>query len=180
MLMLLHIAQAQTNQTPDKWKFYSINQAGLLNGEIGTAFHAQSVNGFQHKQIFAGIGAGLDYYDYRSIPVFAELRNYFGKSRNQFFVYADGGAHFVWDKNKDQGVFKSKYSPGFYSNIGVGYHAVFKNGEGLSLSAGYSYKNVKYSQDEYNFCPFDGPCNIRTDFYSYDLNRVILQIGWMF
>jgi len=31
MLMLLHIAQAQTNQTPVKWKFYSINQAGLLN-----------------------------------------------------------------------------------------------------------------------------------------------------
>ena len=180
MLLLLHHAQAQTNQTARKWKFYSINQAGLLNGKSGTAFHAQSVNGFQHKLMFAGIGAGLDYYRYRSIPVFAELRNYFGKGPNRFFIYADGGAHFVWEKSDDQDIFKSHYSPGFYCNMGVGYQAVFKNGEGLSLSAGYSYKKVKYSQDGYLFCPFDGPCSLRKETYNYDLNRLILQIGWMF
>jgi len=180
MLLLLHHTQAQNNQIPGKWKFSSINQLGLLNGAGGTAFHAQSVNGFQHKQLFAGVGVGLDYYRYRSIPVFAELRNYFGKSPDRFFMYADGGAHFVWAKNGDQDIFKAKYRPGFYSNIGIGYQAVFKNGEGLSLSAGYSYKKVKYSQNEYTFCPFDGPCTINSENYTYDLNRLILQIGWMF
>jgi len=180
MLLMLHHTQAQNNQTPGKWKFNSVNQIGLLNGSGGTAFHAQSVNGFQHKQVFAGVGVGLDYYRYRSIPVFAELRNYFGKSPNRFFMYADGGAHFVWAKNGDQDIFKTKYRPGFYSNTGVGYQAVFKNGEGLSLSAGYSYKKVKYSQNESTFCPFDGPCIINAMNYTYDLNRLILQIGWIF
>ena len=172
---------AQTSQQPlPAWKFHSINQLGLLNGQNHTATHLQSVNGFQHKNLYAGIGIGLDYYQYRSVPVFAALRKYFGKAKNQFFVYADGGINFVWEKKEDRYTTPSKYYPQFYSNAGFGYQLPFKNGTAFTLSAGYSYKKVKYKQDIYPFCPFDGPCYMYTQNYNFDFNRLILQIGLMF
>jgi hypothetical protein len=175
----LFAVRAQTSQTPAGWKFHSINQAGLLNGESKTAFHLQSVNGIQYKNLFAGIGVGLDYYKYRSIPLFIELRKYFGATKNQFFVYADGGANFVWAKSNGAYNNTVKYYPGFYGNAGIGYKAVFKNGMGILLSAGYSYKKIKEEQSS-GFCPMGNTCYLQTDTYKYDFNRLIIQIGWMF
>ena len=173
---------AQQKGVPPKWTFHSVNQFGLLQGESKAAFNLQSVNGFQYHNFFVGLGAGLDYYKYKSIPLFAELRKYFGKSANQFFVYADAGVHFVWEKKNETGypyLSTEKYSPGFYGNAGIGYKAGSKNGMGFLLSAGYSYKRVNDRQQQ-DSCPFSGPCYLQTNTYRYDLNRLAIQIGWMF
>src|ERR1700730_9491831 len=93
---------AQETAAEKKWKFHSVNQAGLLQGESVKAFHLQSVNGFQRNNLFAGLGVGLDYYQYKSVPLFAEVIKYFGKTKNQFFVYANAGVNFVWEKKHRQ------------------------------------------------------------------------------
>jgi hypothetical protein len=178
--VLQKIAAQETIFLQSKWKFHSLNGIGLLQGESKAAFHLQSVNGFEKKNWFAGVGVGLDYYRYKSIPLFAEGRKYFGKTRNQFFIYADAGIHFVWEKIDKAAYYTEKYYPAFYGGAGIGYRAGFKNGGGFLLSAGYSYKRVDDEQQYIALCPSDGPCNLQINKYKYDLNRILLQIGLMF
>jgi len=173
-------AVAQQTAVRAKWRFHSADELGLLNGESKSALHLQSVNGFQRKNWFAGIGAGLDYYKYRSVPVFADARKYFGKTRNQFFVYADAGVHFVFGKNNPPGYYEGKYIPCFYGAAGIGYRAGLKNGTGLLLSAGYSYKKIVNRQKLQPPCISYGACTLQVENYTYDLNRLLFQIGWMF
>ena len=164
-----------------KWKFRTLNEVGLLQGESKAAFHIQSLNGFEKKNWFAGIGVGLDYYRYKSIPLFAEGIKYFGKTQNKIFVYANAGMHFVWEKNDNTIYYTETYHPAFYGGAGIGYKAGFKNGGGFFLSAGYSYKRVDDVQREYNSCPFAGQCYPTSpNKYVYTLNRLLLQIGLMF
>lgn len=87
-------AQQKTKTCP--WQFHSINNVGLLEGQTGSAFQLQSINGMQYKSWYAGIGLGLDFYRYRTIPLFLDIRKEFGSGSNKFFAYADGGVNFVW------------------------------------------------------------------------------------
>lgn len=164
-------------QPSAKWALRSLNQVGLLQGEGKAAVDLQTVNGLQRRNLFIGVGAGLDYYRYRSVPLFLQAMKYFGKSNNQFFLYANAGAHFVW-KNKED--IYERYHPGFYGGAGIGYKAGFRNGMGFLLNAGYSYKRVNNEADVIISCPINGPCYPYTSRYHYDLNRLIIQIGWMF
>lgn len=179
--LFVQTTDAQQPALQSKWKFHSLNQVGLLQGDSKGAFHLQSVNGFEKSTWFAGIGTGLDYYRYRSIPLFAEVIKYLGKPGNQFFIFGDAGVHFVWEKADNTSYSTEKYYPGFYGGGGIGYSASFKNGMGFLLSAGYSYKRVlRQEKHETSFCPFNGPCYIQTNDYRYDLNRLLIQIGLMF
>lgn len=177
-LLILNSLCAQ-NKQQTAFNFHSLNQVGLLNGEKGSSFQLQSINGFQYKRIFAGIGVGLDYYQYRSFPVFADTRYYFGKNNRGFFAFADAGLNYVWDKTQFV-YYKQNFKPTFYGGFGVGYAAGLKNGMAFLLNAGYSYKAVKMKQSFTTYCPQGGPCDIRTDTYNFDYNRLLLQIGWMF
>ncbi len=56
------------------YQFHSINSLGLINGNNGVSAAMQTVNGFTKGPWFAGIGLGLDYYQYRTVPVFADVR----------------------------------------------------------------------------------------------------------
>lgn len=186
VLCILYNLSAQKEDINSKWNFHSLDQVGLLQGDSKGAFHLQSVNGFEKKNWFAGIGAGLDYYRYKSVPLFAEAIKYFGKTKKQFFIYGDAGIHFVWEKTDNTVYYTEKYYPGFYGGGGIGYKAGLKNGTGFLLSAGYSYKRVNDQQTQKGGCPFGVPCylqtntNVYTDTYKYNLNRVIIQVGWMF
>src|ERR1700712_5956221 len=90
---LVFFAHAQKKSTTP-WNFHSINNIGLLEGQTGSSFQIQTVNGAQYKSWFAGIGLGLDYYRYRTVPLFLDLRKEFGKSSNRLFLYADMGVSF--------------------------------------------------------------------------------------
>src|SRR5687768_648308 len=79
-----------------KYKFHSINSVVLVNGNNAISAALQTVNGFQKGPWFAGVGLGLDYYLYRTVPLFADVRYEFGKNKNKFFVYGDAGMHFNW------------------------------------------------------------------------------------
>src|SRR5580698_558321 len=90
---------AQQPQNKNAWCFQSINNIGLIIGQKDAAFDLQTVNGFRYKSMFGGVGVGLDYYGFRSVPLFADLRKYFGSNKNAFFIYEDCGVNFAWLKN---------------------------------------------------------------------------------
>jgi hypothetical protein len=145
----------------------------------------QSINGFQKGNLFAGVGLGLDYYLYRTVPLFADFRYEFGKTKNKFFAYADGGVNlewveetysdgpiFIWEGSNISGEFHN----GAYTDLGLGYRVGTKKGGGLVLSLGHSYKSLKKT---FSYPDWRTQETI-TDIYHYNFNRIILKVGWKF
>jgi hypothetical protein len=167
------------------YKFHSINNISLINGNNGVSAGLQSVNGVQKGNLFAGVGLGLDYYLYRTVPLFADFRYEFGKTKNKFFAYADGGVNFDWveGNNNDRPIFiwegssiSGEFHNGAYTDLGLGYMVGTKKGGGLILSLGYSYKSLKKTISY----PDWRTQETITDVYHYDFNRIVLKVGWKF
>jgi hypothetical protein len=175
---------AQQNAA-SKFQFNSVNNIGLMEGEAGSVFQLQTINGFQRRSWFAGVGVGLDYYRFRSIPLFIDLRKEFGKKEDKFFLYTDGGINFYWKENKDVKQFfvNDKFKNGFYAETGFGYKFRLNKKLFLNISAGYSYKKLT---EEGNYYPYNyynpyGPYNLPPDVSAakivYNLNRLVLKVG---
>lgn len=166
------------------YKFHSLNSISFLNGANEVSAGLQSVNGFQIKNWFGGVGAGLDYYIQRSVPLFADFRYEYGKSKNKFFAYADGGVNFAWAELYNNGNIyitdgfnnSSKFKNGIYTDAGLGYLVGMKKGNALVLSLGHTHKTmtelVSYldwrTQQQF------------TDTYRYKFNRIAVKVGWRF
>ena len=179
-LVLCHpILQGQELKQKSLWRFRSINQIGLLEGQAGSAFQLQTVNGMQYKSWFAGIGVGIDYYQFRGIPLFLDLRKSFGSVNRSFFIYADAGTHFAWATTNQHLLYQSDFSNGLYTDFGIGYQIRLGNNTAVLLSAGYSYKQGS-EKTQHNICPFAGPCYDDPQRYDYDLNRLLLKAGISF
>ncbi len=168
------------------YKFHSINNISLVNGDNEVSAGVQSINGFQKDNIFAGVGIGLDYYLYRTVPLFADFRYEFGKTKNKFFAYADGGINFDWveEDYNDGPIFiwdgsrnTSAFHNGAYTDIGLGYMVGSKKGTGgLVLSLGHSYKSLKKTVSYMDWRTQE----TISDVYHYDFNRIVLKVGWKF
>jgi hypothetical protein len=167
------------------YKFHSINSLSLLNGENEVSGGLQSVNGFQKGNWFAGAGVGLDYYIHRSVPVFADVRYEFGKSKNKFFAYADAGVNFQWVENYVYSgpiifdgpiVNPGKFQDGFYTDAGLGYIVNFKNAGALVLSLGHSRKTLRQDITYTDWRTGQST----TDIYRYKFNRIAVKVGWRF
>jgi hypothetical protein len=165
------------------YRFHSINSLGLVNGDNAASAALQSVNGFKKDSWFAGVGIGIDYYLYRSVPLFADVRYEFGKNKNKFFAYADGGINFSWVQDQFyvqpiiwNGNRSNNFYNGLYTDAGLGYLVGMKKGNGLILSLGYSQKRLKELVRRQDWRTSEW----LTDIYRYNLNRVVLKAGWRF
>ena len=167
------------------YKFHSINNISLINGDNGVSAGLQSINGFQKGNLFAGVGLGLDYYLYRSVPLFADFRYEFGKTKNKFFAYAAGGINFDWvEENYSDGpifiwdgnINSSEFHNGAYTDLGLGYMVGSKKSGGLVLSLGHSYKSLEKTVSYKDWRTQE----TITDVYNYNLNRIVLKVGWKF
>jgi hypothetical protein len=187
LALLMPIALVSFGQKKNAdYKFHSINNISLINGDNGVSTGLQSINGFQKGNLFAGVGIGLDYYLYRTVPLFADFRYQFGKTKNKFFAYADGGVNFDWvEENYNDGpIFiwdgsrnSSEFHNGAYTDLGLGYMVGSKKGRGgLVLSLGHSYKSLEKT---FSYMDWRTRETI-TDVYNYNLNRIVLKVGWEF
>jgi hypothetical protein len=189
-LCILTGLEATAQQARPRLRFHSINQVGILEGSSNGAFQAQTINGVQYKSWFLGVGVGLDDYRYRTIPLFADVRKEFGKSRNRLFVYADAGVHFahLTNNQKNEFIQGGKFSKGFYGDGGLGYRVGIGRRSAMLISAGYSYEHFRETSPSYVFFPpsyviIPTPLNYNpypNDRYDYYLHRLTLKIGLEF
>jgi hypothetical protein len=183
LTVLTGISSAQSRNSASPWAFHSINNIGLLEGQTGSSFQLQTINGTGYKSWFCGIGVGLDFYRYRTIPLFFDLRKEFGKSTNKLFLFTDAGINFTWitDNEKTNYVLNDKFSNGFYFEGGVGYKIRVVNNNSLLLSLGYSYKKLyeTYAYPVYVMYTQNADNN-STEKINYSLNRLSIKIGWEF
>ena len=183
LLAMISITQAQTAPAAKRYVFHSINQVGLLEGESGSAFQLQTINGVQYKKWFAGVSTGLDYYSYRTIPLFADVRWHILNNRKTPFIYADAGTNFIWTKgNTEASWYKSDYKNGLYCDMGIGYSIAFKKGTAFTISAGYTQKGFSENRTGY------GPIIIDiypappayAERFNYELRRLSIKTGLIF
>jgi hypothetical protein len=160
--------------------FHALVQGGFLEGQKGTSLQLQTINGFQHKTWFGGIGVGLDYYFVRSIPVFADFRKNLFSERLPLFVYADAGMHFPWvKKGVETQWHTSDFESGFFYELGLGYKAKLNSRNALVFSAGFSQKQMaELRKDPYIWGP--PGMQVHTNRFDYKLNRISVKAGFQF
>jgi len=174
VICLLTVGVKQTG-AQGKFRFRSISQVGLLVGQSRPAFQLQTINGLAYKGCTVGVGVGMDNYYFKTIPVFMDVRKNFLAKKNSPFVYADLG----WSIPQDREVIvnswqKSDYASGLYYDLGVGYASSLWKAVGLTVSIGYSKKELK---EERTYGPFD-PAEPAREFYDYSFKRLSLKLGF--
>ena len=178
LLVSAHVVNAQK-----KAEFHSQNYAGVLEGEHGSKFQLQSINGMQWRTWFAGIGTGIDYYYFRSVPLFLSFNKFLCSCNRSFFFSLDGGVNWVWDNNTENNINWSRngdFAASPYWGTGIGYKIGLKNKkDAVLLNIGYSQKRAREFVNSVPFCRFP-PCPELTDVYRYRLNRLSLRVGWQF
>lgn len=169
-LILVNVSFSQEKNKP-VFRFHSINTAGLIEGQAGSSFSLLSVNGFQYKSLFGGIGTGFDFYRFRTIPLFVSLRTEFGKTQNKFFCFANAGTNFYWKKDNDAVLYYTsvKFKNGFYGGGGAGYKFILNQQLSFLFSVEYSHKKLAET-GSYGDETFPEKIN-------YNLNRLILKTG---
>lgn len=176
-LVLLVLHAAGQNQ---KIKFGAVNQVGLLSGDKGEAFMVQTINGIKKDKWFTGVGAGLDFYNERTVPLFIDIRRDLTAKKNTPFAYADAGLNFSWlnaMQRAEKQIFKT--SPALYCDLGVGWKLSGKNNGGFLISAGYNFKQVKEKVRNVIWDPVSQTTIETSDRYNYSYRRIVIKVGFM-
>ena len=189
--MLALWAGAGLGQNPIK--FRSTETVGLSSGSAGNCLQVQTVNGVSKGPWFVGLGAGLDYYRFRSVPLFLSVtRDLAVGKRDWLFLYVDGGTNLPWYKRPrgslitPEGAATSAFHSGEYWSGGLGY--LWKLGEhsnkAVLLSVGYTVKKLsEYQTALGSGCPLAGVCPVTpasTFVYEYLCRAYQLMIGFRF
>ena len=164
-------------------KFQSSLQAGSLFGQSGTkpALTISTINGVKFNQWFAGVGIGIDYYGLkRSIPLFAAVQKNLSSKSNTFFLYGNAGHNFAWlkDAEKMKSVVNYNQTGGLFYDAGFGYKFKISRNNYFSISAGYSFKEVK---EKYAYpCIFCENYIPPTQTDNYKFRTVAIKFNWWF
>jgi hypothetical protein len=176
--LLLFFVSAQGQNIKEKIRFSSLNEVGLLTGSNGDAFLAQTINGVKKGNWFAGLGAGLDFYKNKSVPLFLDLRRDLCGKVNTPFVFAEAGINLLTMNfiQKEQSGLTSS-SPGLFYAAGIGWKLRMKHERALLLSAGYSLKQVKQKSRSWWAAPTIEMQEENYDQYNFLYRRFELKMG---
>lgn len=157
-LLSIHL-HAQTGKIK-KTTSYLMPQVALLNGSSTTSTQIQLAGGLVKDNWHFGLGAGIDYYELRSVPLYTDLRYHFGKEKKAF-VYANIGYNFSWVQKMDDRmgiIFPTpntfKHTGGLYTDMGIGYDIKIGKHQALALSTGFSMKQMREEYEELPFWPW--------------------------
>jgi hypothetical protein len=168
-------------------KFRSTEWVGLSTGMAGSAGEIQTVNGVSKGPWFLGAGAGIDYYRFRSVPLFGSVTRDISLGKTDWlFLYIDGGINVPWYTRKvapnptgyDE-ILGSTFHAGEYWSGGLGY--LWKLGDhskkAVSISAGYTVKKLSEDQRVPTTC-----MSLNCDMVHYEyLNRMYMfLVGFRF
>jgi hypothetical protein len=174
----LSLYSQEANTGNSRIRFQSDMQLGFLEGSAGPFFQIQSVNGIRYKTYSIGIGAGLDYYAMRSIPLFLDIKKDLFKNRQTPFFYLSGGRHFPWEEAPINDWTKSSPESGLFYDAGIGYAIPLKK-QSILFSAGYSFKAFDEVVENEVVC-ITWPCPQFKESYSYKLRRLSIRAGIRF
>ena len=159
---------------------YSGNiSAGVLSGQSSAALQLQLVQGVQYKTWSAGIGAGLDYYHTRSVPLFLQLRKTIKVNPETPFVYLNGGFNVPWVQAEKE-FFATGYTRGFYGEGGIGYEVPVLKKHRLFFSGGWQVKTYTATMNTMPWLSSWPPPSHAFRDFDYTLNTLAVKAGLRF
>lgn len=181
------ITSIEAQQVKQKGELSVSPQAALLNGDNHVNGQILLSAGYELNGWFLGAGSGFDYYKYRTVPAFVEIKKYFGKGNRQLFIYANGGTDIAWPTEKQMDLHRNnwwgfnsdnKFKNGMYTDFGFGYTLFKSQHRGFFTAIGYSTKTMS---ETYNEMVWNGATSViakRT--LQYSMNRILLRVGYKF
>ncbi len=161
-------------------------QTALLNGENQVNAQILFTGGYLQNGYYIGLGTGFDYYKYRTVPVFIDIKKYFGNGDRQFFIYANGGVNIAWPtttQRQQSGWWGwnnlSQFKNGIYSDIGFGYNLFNSKKRGFFTAVGFSNKTLSESYDEQIWTGNNQPITSKRNL-EYSMNRILIRFGYRF
>jgi len=181
LVLLCHPSGAQQEK---KFRWSSTIKAGLMYGETTDNFHAEAMTGVKYETWQLTAGAGVDCYYWRSVPLFINLSKDLMKRQRTPFISCAAGTNLPWIKNQDDIIWEEyKYHKGFYGMIEAGYRMPVNIKTSLSLSIGYSQKNLHADKIYYgiwNPVPPHDKVETSREYYSYRFNRLSFSAALTF
>jgi len=181
VLVILLTINFPASAQKKKIKFNSVNTFEMISGESPVSIGFQTINGVRFLNWFLGIGIGVDEYRYKTLPLFSDIRKFFGHEKKAFF-YGDVGSNFPMKNRPDKEVsYYTSYhfTGGIYTDIGIGYQFYLNKNSSLVISFGNSFKKLKMRTNVGYECG-SVPCPENRTNYSYSFNRMILKAGVIF
>src|SRR4051794_6429384 len=70
-------------------------EGGLLTGSKGASAFMFTTHGVQYNRYTFGVGSGIDFYGFSSVPLFADVKRMFSDKNTQPFIQVDAGLNFI-------------------------------------------------------------------------------------
>lgn len=180
MLLCTNLTQAQ--------KYTGNIEAGVTNGNFETNAFINTSHGLTAKGWFLGAGAGVDYYRFRTIPVFAEIRKEFSNKKIRPLIQLAGGLNIDWltQEQKDHRLnwwqtTQSTFKKGMFFKAGTGILFNANKDVRFATIISWSYKSLTEKYSERLWDPWPQPGNNLTEkTLQYNLQRIDLGVKVIF
>ncbi len=159
-------------------KFRSYNEAGLSVGANANAVFINSVNGFEKKKFFLGLGMGADFYYHTSIPVFLQGNYTIPLQKNALQLITGAGMNKPVNKPnpKYESAGAAEYSTGYYFSSGIQYLVKLKT-HTIYFGTGYIEKQML---KEFDMSLIDPSTQISVSSADLRFKRIYLKAGIRF
>jgi hypothetical protein len=158
-ILLLCISISYLANAQKKVHYTGGVEGGLLKGSNKANGFVFTTQGIGFKQFSLGAGSGIDYYGFRSIPLFIDVKMKFNEKAVQPFIQAASGFNFTSPESRNakllyQYTEGGHFENGFFIKGGGGVFFKAQKKLKISLSAGYSYKTSTYKYQDFNGTPW--------------------------
>jgi hypothetical protein len=187
ILLFLFCADSIQSQAVREKGVYIVPQAGALIGDQHISGQGTIIGGIEHKGWGLGIGAGIDWYKIRTVPVLIDIRRSIPVGKRPFFAYINAGWNLAAPRDKEYfrdenpHIKDDRFTNGVYGEAGLGYAFLNKAKKGILLSIGFTRKTVTERFTETDYIPTTPFTAYETERrLDYSFNRFIFKLGYKF
>lgn len=178
---VLASGRAKTVFPVKKSGWYNSTSVGLFFGD-DKGYQLETVIGYHFLyRYYAGVGAAIDDYAYRAVPVFASFKADLLLRKTTPFVYVNTGMAHAWPRSTTlvYGQKADKNEAGWYLDAGIGQKLWIDGSHSIHLSIGYSLERFDFVFKQKDWGnPQPTIESFRTDVYRYRFNRLVLKLGF--
>ena len=95
IILLLYISIGSFANAQKSTRYSGTAEGGLLTGSKGASTYIFTTQGIQYKHYSFGVGSGIDFYGFSSVPLFVDVKRRFTNKSTQPFLEAGSGCNFT-------------------------------------------------------------------------------------
>jgi hypothetical protein len=184
-MVLVMLGSGPVKAQQKDWKPWLLPEAGIMVGATTLDRDFRLNTGIEKKGLMLGLGSAVDYYRFKSYPVYIQARKAFEFRKVNLFMMSS------WGYNVKSGTaaipswwggrtITKQYSGGIYGEIGGGSIIRIRKKERLQVSVSWVMKAVEESFQSEIWNPVNQSPRTITNLNRYTMNRAALRIGWKF